>query len=83
MRTIGLLLWAWMPVAPFVVVGSWWDGVGVVWGLLLLAGGASLWVTRREEARAPGWLVGCLGGLWALCITYSLALAGSRLGRPA
>ena len=80
MRDGGLLLWAMVPVLPFLVVGRPVDGLGVAWDLLWIALLASWWVGRRLPAvERPGWLISlALGGLWALVLTYSLALAGSR-----
>lgn len=79
MRTLGLLVWALVPILPFLVVGSPMTGLGVAWDVLLLAGLASVAVARGPTERAPVWLAALLGGLWSLSLTYSLALAGSRV----
>ena len=79
MRTLGLLLWALVPILPFLVAGSPMTGVGVAWDVLLLAGLASVAVARGPTERAPVWLAALLGSLWSLSLTYSLALAGSRV----
>ncbi len=83
MREVGLVLWALVPALPFLVVGSPLDGLGIAWDLLLAALLAGVVVGRREEAR-PGWpLALAVGAPWALLLTYSLALAGSRTATDA
>ncbi len=79
MKSLGLLLWALVPVLPFLVVGGVVDVLGVAWDVLLVAGLASIAAARQKELRL-GWPAAvALGLVWSVALTYSLALAGSRL----
>lgn len=66
-------LWA-MPIVPFAVAGRTLDGVGIAIDLV-----AVLLLLALPHGRFATPAAVAAGAVWALAVTYALALAGSRL----